>query len=889
VILFVTLILTVRGSAQTTAAASGSCTPPPSGMVAWWPLDETSGTTVTDIVGGYNGTAQPGPIGAFVGPGPVTSASWPLPNFPVGMVSNSLFFYGNRYVEVPHNAALDPGTGGFTVDAWVIFTKTPGSHLLDIAQKLGSPARWQFYIHYSNSDTTGLLNLQVRGVSGGLIQGGTDAPITPQAWHHVAVTLQRGAQDVVNLHVDGTLVSTHSFASVGNVASSSNLFIGTGDLVGREIAVDELEILSRALTSKEIQDLYAAGSAGKCKPSCVSPPSGMVAWWPLDEPNGATAVNDIAPGFNNVATPHAANGLPTTIGPPSAGPVLVTAPPLNLASGMVAGALYFYGPYLEVANHPDLNFGTGPFSIDAWIYYVPTSPLPPGSSPVIAPIVDKFDSAGNKGYALFLYIDTTATHLRFRMWDGTNFSVTGFPTPGVLPLTWTHLAVTVDRPGPGVSVYVNGMPAVTLSPPAPGNIDNAAPLWIGRSRLHTLLKAGFREIAIDELEIFNRVLTAAEVNALFKAGPAGKCKPPYDWGDAPDSPTSPGYPTLMIHNGAQHKIGGPWLGNASDKPDAEWDGQPQAHALGDNMNGSNDENGVLIPPLIQGMSASATVEVSGGGGVVQGWIDFNGNQTWEPAEKIFDGFLTDGIHTISFAVPATAVVGQPFARFRISTTGGLGPDGPASDGEVEDYEVRIQAPPATILPGVVTQCPVVATACPMVLTQCPTTATQCPAKETSCPAFDTRCPLSQTKCPVTQTSCPAVSTQCPATATRCPDFRTACPPVTTQCPVTQTSCPAVSTQCPPTGTQCPVRETSCPAVDTRCPVSQTKCPVAQTSCPVVSTQCPPVSTQCPPVLTRCPAPCQPPTSVGGVARVRLDAAGEVCPAVEGPCPLVIKG
>jgi hypothetical protein len=30
---------------------------------------------------------------------------------------------------------------------------------------------------------------------------------------------------------------------------------------------------------------------------------------------------------------------------------------------------------------------------------------------------------------------------------------------------------------------------------------------------------------LDELEIFNRVLTAAEVKAIFAAGSAGKCKP----------------------------------------------------------------------------------------------------------------------------------------------------------------------------------------------------------------------------------------------------------------------------------------------------------------------------------------------------------------------------
>src|SRR5207237_7706433 len=36
--------------------------------------------------------------------------------------------------------------------------------------------------------------------------------------------------------------------------------------------VDELEIFSRALSQAEIQAIYGAGSAGKCKPQCTSPP-----------------------------------------------------------------------------------------------------------------------------------------------------------------------------------------------------------------------------------------------------------------------------------------------------------------------------------------------------------------------------------------------------------------------------------------------------------------------------------------------------------------------------------------------------------------------------------------------------------------------------------------
>jgi len=53
----------------------------------------------------------------------------------------------------------------------------------------------------------------------------------------------------------------------------------------------------------------------------------------------------------------------------------------------------------------------------------------------------------------------------------------------------------------------------------------------------------------------------------------------------------------------------------------------------------------------------------------------------------------DGVHVIPVTAPVGSVLGQTFARFRISQQGGLTPRGFAPDGEVEDYEVLIEPPP----------------------------------------------------------------------------------------------------------------------------------------------------------------------------------------------------
>jgi hypothetical protein len=173
----------------------------------------------------------------------------------------------------------------------------------------------------------------------------------------------------------------------------------------------------------------------------------------------------------------------------------------------------------------------------------------------------------------------------------------------------------------------------------------------------------------------------------------------YDWGDTPDSFSYPGYPTISTNDGANHVIAGPWLGDVNDRPDAELNGQPDPNALGDDLDTeplfslgppNDDENGVTIPPLIPGYPADVTLEVSGGGGNFQAWIDYDGDMNWQPDEQVYNNFLSPGTHVISFIVRDDALPGQSFARFRISRDGGLDPNGPARDGEVEDYEVFIQ-------------------------------------------------------------------------------------------------------------------------------------------------------------------------------------------------------
>jgi hypothetical protein len=166
--------------------------------------------------------------------------------------------------------------------------------------------------------------------------------------------------------------------------------------------------------------------------------------------------------------------------------------------------------------------------------------------------------------------------------------------------------------------------------------------------------------------------------------------PTNDFGDAPAP-----YPTTAAQNGAQHTVvDGFHLGLAAT--DAEADGQPQANALGDDSNGTDDEDGVTFGTLTVGQAASVTVNATQPG-KLDAWIDFNDDGDWADAGEqitaIGGSSLSAGPNTVSFAVPSGITpTPQTFARFRFSSAGGLAPTGAAVDGEVEDYAVAIDAP-----------------------------------------------------------------------------------------------------------------------------------------------------------------------------------------------------
>ncbi len=241
---------------------------------------------------------------------------------------------------------------------------------------------------------------------------------------------------------------------------------------------------------------YFVDDVSVVRTSCEQPPSDMVAWYTGDD-----------------TTPRDLFGLHhgSFVGDPIS--------PLNWIVG--GGAMAFFSnpqTYVVVPDHPDLDFGTGNFSIDLWVLNTAAS------TAGVQPILDKRAGAAPAlwGYHVALFNGNLLVQLADGIGSGfTNF-VSTLPVPN--DGNWHFLAITVDRSSAsGLVMYVDNLPPQSFNATLrSGSIDNPADLWIGaRHPISTVLTF---DGLFDEVEIFSRALSAVEVESIRLAGSAGKCK-----------------------------------------------------------------------------------------------------------------------------------------------------------------------------------------------------------------------------------------------------------------------------------------------------------------------------------------------------------------------------
>jgi len=492
----VVLLLTIG---FTFSESISQCVTPPSGLVSWWPGDDNA----NDIQGSNHGTLQNG----------VT--------FTTGKVGQAFSFDG-----IDDNAEA-PAISERSVDMWI---------------KPNSQAQMGFYsggIVLSNNQSYEIFIYQPNGLGGGstfdntfglsLVFWNNDIAIPFDAiksgWHHIAISWDGETQ--VRIGIDGQFPSGYVYDGLSvtwtpqtqpfTLPRVPNPDVTATTLIGKTRHtlwnigsqyfngfLDEGDVFDHALSESEIQAIFNAGSAGKCilPPTCVSAPSGLVSWWPgegnaddIQDSNDGTLINGAA-----------------------------------FTTGKVGQAFSFDGvdDYVKIPKSPNLDMSTG-VTVEAWIKGDPSNPMNTCCQGIVG--ADHYLLGISNG-GLYFVVGTT---------NGAVHAPGPGPTGPFYPTStnvFHHVAGTYD--GSSVNLYVDGQ--LVASNPHSGTIlQMFASSFItigsedGRSGCAPCVGARYFKGLIDEVGIYNRAISASEIQAIYNAGSAGKCKecepPTADAGD----------------------------------------------------------------------------------------------------------------------------------------------------------------------------------------------------------------------------------------------------------------------------------------------------------------------------------------------------------------------
>ncbi len=239
------------------ASAATNCITTPSGLVEWWPGDNSA----NGIISGNNGTLQGNSIAGAA-----------------GVVGGAFLFDGtNGYVQISDSPTFDQAN--LTIVAWVKFAS------LDSQGSGGSPAGDQYLVFKQNSRNSSFegYDLSKTRISGGdrfrfliasaagqslEIDGATT--LAAGVWYHVAAV--RGS-NYTQIYVNGQLDAQGS-VSFAQDYGTLPLYFGTSGQTFWDHKLngylDEVGLYDHALSGAEIAAEYAAGAAGRCKGAVIT-------------------------------------------------------------------------------------------------------------------------------------------------------------------------------------------------------------------------------------------------------------------------------------------------------------------------------------------------------------------------------------------------------------------------------------------------------------------------------------------------------------------------------------------------------------------------------------------------------------------------------------------
>jgi hypothetical protein len=223
-------------------------------------------------------------------------------------------------------------------------------------------------------------------------------------------------------------------------------------------------------------------------PTAVAPPSGLVSWWTAD-----TTAADLT-GRNNATLSN-----------------------VTYAAGEDGQAFNFNGSngWAALGDPSSLAF-TQSFSIEGWIK---VNGLPTNYN--FGTIMFRGDDRG--GLDPYTLVISPNGNLQFGIDNASNQGI-GIQAP-IATGQWVHVAATLDDATGLMTLYENGavvaQTTTTIRPFGALDPTQQPGVGIGNSNALSNYDVPFNGL-IDELAVYNRALTAAEVQGIYNAGSDGK-------------------------------------------------------------------------------------------------------------------------------------------------------------------------------------------------------------------------------------------------------------------------------------------------------------------------------------------------------------------------------
>ncbi|MCX4819013.1 DNRLRE domain-containing protein [Streptomyces sp. NBC_01142] len=436
---------------------------------AAWTLDDAAGATEAQGTGGVrvadlHGGATPGVEGA---------------------VGTAVSFDGvDDYVrtDIPTVATET----GFSAAAWVKLSKMPDTEAVIAAQPGNhSPS---FELSYSKSYDRWVFNQFTADSPGaGAVHAMSATPggVKAGEWTHLVGTFSSGSKEL-KLYVQGKLVGTTTYSTPWD--ARRGLQIGAGSYSGRPGSffpgsIDEVRIYDKPLSDADVASLHNKQPIGMGRPAR--------AVFPMDEPADATQITGRADVHPAVLKGGAIPGRP----------------------GVAGKALTLDGnDDYATAGAPHLN-NQRSFTVSAWAKL-------PKTKPDHAAIVATQAGIHKSGFELYYssaydrwvfnqFVSDTSDSTAIRAMQADGKTAYGGD--------WVHLVGVHDTVANQLTLYVNGVEAgrsgVANTWYAGGPVQIGAGSYEGKP-------GSFFPGQIDDVKLFDRPVSAGEVQQLFQQRPS---------------------------------------------------------------------------------------------------------------------------------------------------------------------------------------------------------------------------------------------------------------------------------------------------------------------------------------------------------------------------------